>query len=85
MRRVSGIVRPRSDSGNGTGRVTRDAKSFWPKNQDTRPTCLALKVSLSRAEGIEKALTARTRVCKGSASDLAASWPAAYDLAQTER
>jgi hypothetical protein len=63
----------------------RDAKSFWPKNQDTRAACAALKVSLSRAEGIETALTARTQVCKVPASDLAASWPAAYDLARTER
>jgi hypothetical protein len=85
MRRRSGIARPRSGSGNGTGRVTRDAKSFWPKNQDTRAACAALKESLSRAEGIATALTARTRVCKGPASNLAASRPAAYDPAQTER
>ena len=82
---MSGIARPRSGSGNGTGRVTRDAKSFWPKNQDTRAACAALKVSLSKAERIATALTARAEVCKGPASDLAASWPAAYDLAQTER
>jgi len=65
--------------------VTRAAKSFWPKNQDMRAACAALKASLSRAEGIETALTARTRVCKGPASGLAAPWLAAYDLAQTER
>src|SRR6266851_8356856 len=52
MRRLSGIARPRSGSGNGTGRLTRAATSFWPKNQDTRAACSALKASLSRADGI---------------------------------
>src|SRR5215831_5829088 len=78
MRFLSGIGRPRSASGGGTGRLNRAANSFWPKYQETRAACAALKVSLSRVDGIETRVTAVARLCKGLATDLAPPWGAAY-------
>src|ERR1700730_18612955 len=48
----SGIWRPRSCSGTGSGLASRAASHFWPKNQPTRAACAVSKASLSKALGI---------------------------------
>src|SRR5260370_20319786 len=62
----SGILRPRNSGGAGTGRASRAANSFWPKNQPIRAIWAVSKASLSKDLAIDNQVYRPRGFAKGA-------------------